>query len=128
MQQEVKFPKRIQRKRTKGFRLPEGAICCTRPGKYGNQFPVGMWFRRVAPDWYVWTHGDSPHFGNEIVRDLEHSLALFDEYSAARVKWDRKWLEPLRGAECLACWCRLESKCHVDIIIRRLKEAGAVAK
>ena len=32
------MPKRIQRKRTKGWRLPDGAICTTRPGRFGNPY------------------------------------------------------------------------------------------
>ena len=114
------IPLRVQRSRVKGSRLPPGTICCTRPGKYRNPFKVGMWFRKIHPDWFVWTSGNSPHFGDQTVRDLEHSLALFEEYAAARVKWDRDWLTPLRGADFLACWCRLDSKCHVDTIRRLL--------
>ena len=121
---EVK-PKRIQRKRTKGYRLPDGTICCTRPGKWGNQFPVGMWFKKVSPDWYVWTCGDSPHFGDQQVRDLAHSLELWREYVRARVKWDRQWLEPLRNAKFLACWCRETATCHVDVIIEALTGTAA---
>ena len=30
------LPVRIQRRRTKGWRLPKGAKCVTRPGKWGN--------------------------------------------------------------------------------------------
>lgn len=115
-------PKRIQRKRVKGYKLPPNTICCTRPGRFGNRFTVGMYFRKVTPDWSVWTSGTAPCFGNEVVRDLEHSLALFDEYATARVKWDKQWLEPLRKADFAACWCRLENKCHVDIILRLLRE------
>lgn len=122
-QVEVK-PTRIQRSRAKGSKLPANTICCTRPGKWGNQFPVGMWFRKVSPDWFVWAHGDSSHFGNQQVRDLPHSLELFEEYATARVQWDRQWLEPLRKADFLACWCKLENRCHVDIIIKLLRETA----
>lgn len=31
-------PKRIQRKRTKGYRLPEGAVYVGRPARWGNPF------------------------------------------------------------------------------------------
>ena len=31
-------PKRIQRKRTKGWRMPYGAVSVTRPGPFGNQW------------------------------------------------------------------------------------------
>jgi MT-A70/Domain of unknown function (DUF4326) len=34
-------PKRIQLRRTSGWRLPEGAISVTRPGRWGNPFRVG---------------------------------------------------------------------------------------
>lgn len=34
------MPKRIQRKRTKGWRMPEGAVSVTRPGNWGNPFKV----------------------------------------------------------------------------------------
>ena len=35
-------PVRIQRKRTKGFRLPENTVCVSRPSKWGNPFIVGV--------------------------------------------------------------------------------------
>lgn len=31
---------RIQRKRTKGWRMPEGAVYVVRPTKSGNPFPI----------------------------------------------------------------------------------------
>ena len=34
-------PVRIQRKRTKGWRMPEGAVYVGRPSAWGNPFPVG---------------------------------------------------------------------------------------
>lgn len=40
-------PKRIQLRRARGWRLPEGAINCARPGPYGNPF-------RVDGDWITW--------------------------------------------------------------------------
>jgi hypothetical protein len=36
------MPKRIQRRRTKGWRLPEGAVCVTPPGKWRNPFHSGV--------------------------------------------------------------------------------------
>ncbi len=35
-------PKRIQRKRVRGWRMPENTVCVTRPGKFGNPFHVGV--------------------------------------------------------------------------------------
>ena len=44
------MPIRIQRKRTKGWRLPENTVCVTRPGKYGNPCRVGMFKEYGAAD------------------------------------------------------------------------------
>ena len=35
------MPERIQLRRTKGWRKPEGAIVVARPSKWGNPYPVG---------------------------------------------------------------------------------------
>lgn len=35
------MPERIQRRRTKGWRMPEGAIYVGRPSKWGNPFQLG---------------------------------------------------------------------------------------
>ena len=110
------MPQRIQRKRVKGWRMPENAISVTRPGKWGNPFKVGLWFRKLSDDWFVWSHGDEP-FGNRRVESLEQSLELFNEYAHARIKWSKGWLEPLRGKD-LACWCKEGSPCHADILLR----------
>lgn len=112
------MPKRIQRTRKKGSKLPEGTVCCTRPGEYSNRFRVGMWFSRLRPDWRAWMSGDSPQCGNEQVRDLEHSLELFEDYATCRMKWQPDWLDPILDKPFWACWCRLDSKCHVDVLIR----------
>lgn len=44
----MNHPKRIQLRRTKGWRKPEGAIVVARPSKWGNPFPI-------HGDWIVWT-------------------------------------------------------------------------
>lgn len=33
-----RHPLRQQRRRTKGWRKPEGAVCVTRPGRWGNPY------------------------------------------------------------------------------------------
>jgi hypothetical protein len=45
-------PIRIQRKRTKGWRLPPNTICVCRPGKFGNPFRIGGWFTVGDPGGY----------------------------------------------------------------------------
>lgn len=31
-------PKRIQRKRTRGWKMPPNTVCVTRPGRWGNPY------------------------------------------------------------------------------------------
>lgn len=40
------MPKRIQRRRTKGWRMPTNTVCVTRPGKFGNPFETAEAFQR----------------------------------------------------------------------------------
>ena len=42
------MPERIQLRRTKGWRKPDGAVVVARPSKWGNPFPV-------KGDWIMWT-------------------------------------------------------------------------
>lgn len=35
-------PIRIQRKRTKGWKMPPNTVCVTRPGRWGNQWRIGV--------------------------------------------------------------------------------------
>jgi hypothetical protein len=91
-------PKRIQRKRVKGFdlqatsRVLNGlhAVSVTRPGQFGNPFKVGIWFRNISGDWRVWTRSDSQAFipGGQQVESLIRSLELFKEYAEARAGRD----------------------------------------
>lgn len=82
---------RIQRKRSRGFRLPAEAVCVTRPGRWGNPFETADEFRR-------WLAG-------EIVRpDL-----------AERRAWIIANVGLLRGRP-IACWCPIGADCHADVL------------
>ena len=89
-------PKRIQRKRTKGWRMPEGAIYVGRPTLWGNPFTGER--KRVVElfERYV-------------------KLALSDNRKHA--PWLEDYLAPLRGHD-LACWCPIDQPCHADVLLR----------
>lgn len=112
-------PKRIQRRRTKGWRMPEGAIYVGRPSRWGNPFhgsPEGrqeetrlsrrhrtaVAWRRVAAfeDWIL-RPARSLWFG----LSSEHAR---DVLLAA--------LPVLRGHD-LVCWCPLDQPCHADVLL-----------
>jgi hypothetical protein len=90
------MPKRIQRKRTKGWRMPEGAVYVGRPTQWGNPFTLG------------------PKCGAKCragaVRD-------FRQYVLGRLESGVGYpLAALRGKD-LACWCPLDQPCHADVLL-----------
>lgn len=88
------MPKRIQRKRTKGWRMPENTIYVGRPTKWGNWFSWGTSHRS---DQYV------DAYRRSILFDIEKDP---DKYN----------LKELRGKN-LACWCPPDQPCHADILL-----------
>ena len=46
------MPKRIQRKRTKGWRMPPNTVYVGRPSKWGNRFTVEVQGRELAVELY----------------------------------------------------------------------------
>jgi hypothetical protein len=84
-------PRRIQRKRTKGWKMPKGAAYVGRPTKWGNPYQATALGPHLAYDAFVaW-----------IMRPPQAGLR-----AAAR--------RELRGRP-LVCWCALDRPCHADV-------------
>lgn len=101
-------PKRIQRKRTRGWRMPAGAIYVGRPTKWGNHIKVG-------------DYGKSPQ-----ARRTAHWLAVLDfeksiEWNPEGEAYKEAARRELRGHD-LACFCRLDEPCHADVLLRIANE------
>lgn len=97
-------PKRIQLRRTKNWRKPEGAIIVCRPTKWGNlwkvdptratdppsnQYRATAW--EVVPIYRAWLLYAAPFTIDDIRREL--------------------------GGRDLACWCPPGSPCHADVLL-----------
>jgi hypothetical protein len=96
----VVTPQRIQLKRTKGWRKPEGSIVVSRPSKWGNPYKVG------DPDPL---HGGSisPY---RAVRWFQVMFEIDDRIPSGDI-------EELRGHD-LCCWCPLDGQpCHADVLL-----------
>lgn len=91
-------PKRIQRKRTKGWRMPEGAVYVGRPSRWGNPFSIKGW-------------NCSPETAIENFRDLLARAPVND----GETVYDTIRRE-LTGRD-LACWCPLDQPCHADVLL-----------
>jgi hypothetical protein len=106
------MPERIQRKRTKGFKLPSGCIYVGRPSKWGNPYKVGEWGEYADP-----AQKCVELFDEMLTEMLEDG----DQFVNGETVWE--WLAPLRGKD-LACWCPLYDKdgarvpCHADVLLR----------
>lgn len=98
---------RIQRQRTRGWRMPEGAVYVGRPTRWGNPF------RPTDLDLH-----DRP-FGVRRAVELDRlaTLRFVEEGEPEDVE---AWLAPLRNATSLACWCPLDQPCHADTLIEVL--------
>jgi hypothetical protein len=101
--------KRIQRQRTKGWRMPEGAVYVGRPSVWGNPFDAALLGNQGAVNAYL-VHLSS-YFGWES-RMLRRAFRPLPVESTAL----REWIAPLRGKD-LACWCPLDQPCHADILL-----------
>lgn len=93
-------PKRIQRKRTKGWRLPHGATCVTRPGKWGNPFATAQEFKDVM---------------NRI--DRMDGMVEANSPEMQHMDWIYEHIDQLRGFD-LACFCAIGKDCHADTLIK----------
>lgn len=95
------MPKRIQRSRSKGWKVPEGTIYVGRPTKWGNPFVVG-----------TMSHDDPPQPLTAV-----EAVALFEDQIEEILDMVDGSLEELRGKD-LACWCPLDQPCHADVLLR----------
>jgi hypothetical protein len=108
-------PLRIQRRRSKGWRLPPSTICVTRPGKWSNPFRVGGWFR-WEPRGAARLWSEAPHPGETgytLIADKAQAVAWF----ARLLNVEHRDIAELRGKN-LACWCRPGEPCHADLLLR----------
>jgi hypothetical protein len=131
-------PRRLQRKRTKGWRMPEGAVYVGRPTVWGNPFD----FRREVYCWTALAHG----FRADRAGRLAASIAIYRAWliggragvaagglgaegpgGAVAVVLSPVITAPapptlaeiraaLAGRD-LVCWCPLDQACHADVLL-----------
>ena len=96
LQEEIDYilspPQRIQRQRTRGWRMPANTVYVGRPTKWGNPFRVGR-------------DGDAQECVEKYREWLQGQTELVDQ---AR--------QELAGKH-LACWCPLDHPCHADVLL-----------
>jgi hypothetical protein len=124
---------RVQRKRTKGYKLPKNTKCVNRGTKWGNPIKligdmiyINAKYRRTILDpWVYYNVGDiddviylykklwdGTKFQNP---DLQYWADLFSELD----------LKEIEGKN-LACFCSLSAPCHADVLIELAKRSACV--
>jgi hypothetical protein len=109
MGKSVTAPVRIQRRRTKAWRMPADTVYVGRPSEFGNPFMIGG----VLPH-------PLEHLGLVEVRDALHACVLFDNWLTLTEEGKRVARQArvqLRGKN-LACWCMTGQPCHADILLK----------
>ena len=120
-------PQRIQRKRSKGWRMPPAARYVGRPGPYGNPFKVIRGQRTGL--WQVIDTGDrsrtlreEPQYVPDQWAGAVMAVRLFELHTGPMglYEWDPDTLAEmcaeLDGRD-LVCWCRPDAPCHGDYLL-----------
>lgn len=90
---------RVENKRT--YRGPGTYI--GRPSKWGNPY----------------THLDQTTLATETVATRLESILAYEIHAQEMLAVDPTWLDELRGAEALICWCA-PLPCHGDVLVRMI--------
>lgn len=98
-------PQRIQLRRTKGWRKPEGAVVVARPTKWGNPYRVT-----------AGNHCTYPANRADVVRLFRQAVEADRDYGRNICGFHYADLAELRGKD-LACWCPLDQPCHADVLL-----------
>ncbi len=110
------MPKRIQRRRTKGWRMPENTVSVTRPGRFGNPFKVVPGTNKLFDVVYGSKNGLQPLVAFNLSKEEATELAVrkFREgLSQLSIDYIR---QELKGKD-LACFCKPGDLCHADVLL-----------
>lgn len=106
-------PIRIQRKRTKGWSMPENTVYVGRGSRWGNPFYVGKPNVKQGTFYACNTNDEAILKYKQFVSVgiISNNVLGNDDYSLIpEIKQD------LRGKN-LACWCALDQPCHADVLL-----------
>ena len=110
----------VQRKRSKGWRMPEDAIYVGRPTKWGNPYQV----QRMLANLFGVYNSDGESIGGiyhtERTAQID-AVRMYEEMMRQKLESDSSVLDELKGKK-LACWCKVGEPCHRTALLRLLEE------
>ena len=104
-------PIRIQRRRVKGWRMPENTVYVGRGSTLGNPYKIGELIET-----------DIMGGGTFVKITPAIAVELFEKWAIQKLaepdnERARAALRGLRGKN-LACFCRLDQPCHADVLLK----------
>lgn len=104
------MPERIQQRRTKGWRKPEGVISVARGTDWGNPYPVGgdLVLDMASKGWPARALTITPSLAVALYREY-----LAQAYGPGIVDQIQREL----GGRDLMCWCPVGRPCHGDLLL-----------
>jgi hypothetical protein len=130
---------RIQRKRTKGWKMPENTVYVGRPTMWGNPFKLrgdmiyvdASHRRKIFDPWVCYGNQNEKFDGGgfkaedvvKLFRDLLMDLNSHEVEDAIykRFKLMRDRIRDLEGKN-LACFCKEGESCHADVFLELLNQ------
>lgn len=103
------MPERIQRRRTRGWRMPENAVYVGRPSRWGNPYCACT---RPECDWMpVDSAGEAVDLYRRAIRLNDAGDRFHRECpTSAQIR------AQLAGRD-LVCWCKPGDPCHADVLL-----------
>lgn len=123
------MPKRIQRKREKGWRKPEGAKYVGRGSEYGNPYPVQL-FLETAKETFTPSCDYSALNPQGVRKQINADVLTYARSLAVQAYCGYLQLYPeigeaakreLRGKD-LMCWCAPGQPCHADVLLELVNQ------
>lgn len=107
----MKIPKRIQRKRTKGYKSPPGTRYVGRGTEYGNLYRTQK-------------------YSNEYAQMVEHhyAVACYEWQMKSNLSKDTAFYDDLLNYKFISCFCPMNLPCHCDPIIKHLEMRYKILK
>lgn len=115
-------PRRIQLRRTPGWRKPVGAVVVARPSRWGNPFRIERDECDAPAGGLCWTVTDGRiervHIGTE-TEARETAVEFYELHTGPMGDHE---LDPAEVRAALAgrdlcCWCPLDQPCHADVLL-----------
>lgn len=117
MSKEVIAPIRVQRKRTKGWGMPENTVYVGRPSRWGNPFKVNDFVKLGSGGNGFMYWKTTSEYASKEYENLDTVEKVLDVYERFIKAYPPKGIEELRGKN-LACWCPLDKPCHADVLLK----------